>query len=236
MKGTFLTVHDGLDSIGGNKILLETGGIRAFLDFGINFKKHSCFFAEFLKPRSTKGVHDLLQLGLIPELPIYREDLVPSDLHLPRTSPRTRSTSPTPTGPLRVRRPPEPADHRLLLVILKGMQDVKSESPWEEVVYFSRKERDEGDSRMLTPLNRKPLGGRKVGPPNTARAPGGLGGIAPSEGAESQPLRGLRPPSLQALGSGSLHPGGHRLRLRDGGGVGGVHGGLPDARGQRPPD
>jgi len=154
MKGTFLTVHDGLDSIGGNKILLETGGIRAFLDFGINFKKHSCFFAEFLKP-APPGVHDLLQLGLIPELPIYREDLVPSDLHLPSDQPADA-----------VYLSHAHLDHcgcagllglqttvccsAMTAAILKGMQDVKSESPWEEVVYLSRRERDEGGTYLYS--------------------------------------------------------------------------------------
>jgi len=168
MRETHLTVYDGLDSIGGNKIFLENGGIRILLDFGINFKKQSKFFAEFLKPRSTRGVHDLLQLGLIPELPIYREDLIPSDLSLPCEQPADA-----------VYLSHAHLDHcgcagllslqttvccsAMTAAILKGMQDVRSESPWEEVVYLSRRRHDEDDSRLLTSSDKKqPLEGRRV--------------------------------------------------------------------------
>jgi ribonuclease J len=169
MKGAFLTVYDGLDSIGGNKILLESGGIRVFLDFGINFKRHSSLFAEFLQPRPARGVHDLLELGLIPPLPIYREDLTPSDLQLPCDRPLDA-----------VYLSHAHLDHwgcagllslqttvccsAMTAAILKGVQDVRRESPGEEVVYLSRREPDEDDSRVLnSSRNRnKPLEGRRV--------------------------------------------------------------------------
>jgi ribonuclease J len=39
-------------------------------------------FEEFLTPRDTRGIHDLISLGLIPRLAIYRPDLIPADVSL----------------------------------------------------------------------------------------------------------------------------------------------------------
>jgi len=77
-----ITVYDGAGCIGGNKIYLDDGEDGVFLDFGKNFGKYARFYEEFLKSRTTRGIHDLLALGLIPELDIYRPDLVPSDVSL----------------------------------------------------------------------------------------------------------------------------------------------------------
>ena len=44
-----LTVYDGANGIGGNKIFLEENGKGAFLDFGKNFGKYGVFYEEFLK-------------------------------------------------------------------------------------------------------------------------------------------------------------------------------------------
>jgi ribonuclease J len=74
-----ITVYDGAGCIGGNKIYLDNGEDGVFLDFGKNFGKYSRFYEEFLKNRSTRGLHDLLTLRLIPDLDIYRPDLVTPD-------------------------------------------------------------------------------------------------------------------------------------------------------------
>ena len=79
---TTITVHDGAQGIGGNKILLEEHGKGVFLDFGKNFGKYGIYYEEFLKNRDTRGIHDLVQLDLVPKLDIYRPDLVPSDLDM----------------------------------------------------------------------------------------------------------------------------------------------------------
>ena len=79
---TSITVYDGSNTIGGNKIYVESKGRGVFLDFGANFTKYNVFFQDFLVERSSRGIHDLLQLKLIPKLNIYREDLVPSDLNV----------------------------------------------------------------------------------------------------------------------------------------------------------
>jgi len=79
---TSITIYDGADTIGGNKIYVEENGKGVFLDFGMNFKKYHYFFQEFLKERSSRGLYDLIHLDLIPKLNIYREDLIPQDLDL----------------------------------------------------------------------------------------------------------------------------------------------------------
>jgi len=72
-----LRILDGADSIGGTKVFLNTGASRLLLDFGINYKRFGLYFEEYLKPRSSQGVADLWQLGLIPPCPdLYRPDLL----------------------------------------------------------------------------------------------------------------------------------------------------------------
>lgn len=77
-----ITIYDGAETIGGNKIYVEENGRGVFLDFGMNFARYGEYFAEFLSERSTRGIHDPLYLNLIPELNIYRSDLIPSDVDL----------------------------------------------------------------------------------------------------------------------------------------------------------
>ncbi|MFX1411413.1 MAG: MBL fold metallo-hydrolase RNA specificity domain-containing protein [Promethearchaeota archaeon] len=79
---TTITIYDGAETIGGTKIYLKEKGNGLFLDFGMNFKKYGEYFQEFLKERPTRGIHDLIQLNLIPRLNIYRKDLIPSDLNI----------------------------------------------------------------------------------------------------------------------------------------------------------
>ncbi len=71
-----LTFYDGCDRIGGNKFLLEADGTTLLLDFGTSFAGEREYFDEFLAPRTTHGIGDLLDLGLLPPLRgIYRADL-----------------------------------------------------------------------------------------------------------------------------------------------------------------
>ncbi|WP_231844873.1 MBL fold metallo-hydrolase [Methanocella arvoryzae] len=74
-----VTVYDGAETIGGNKIYVENGGSGVFLDFGMNYSRYNEYFNEYLCDRDTRGIHDLLQLNLIPKLNIYRDDLLTSD-------------------------------------------------------------------------------------------------------------------------------------------------------------
>lgn len=76
-----ITCYGGVGEIGGNKILLEDGKARLFLDFGIAFGRQQKYFSEFLRPRAARGLLDLLALGLIPPLRgLYRDDLTLSSL------------------------------------------------------------------------------------------------------------------------------------------------------------
>ncbi|MDH7486337.1 MAG: exonuclease [Anaerolineae bacterium] len=76
-----ITCYGGVNEIGGNKILLEDGDCRLFLDFGIAFGRQQQFFNEYLRPRVARGLLDLLLLGLIPPLEgLYRDDLAPPGL------------------------------------------------------------------------------------------------------------------------------------------------------------
>jgi len=71
-----LTVFDGTQTIGGNKILLEDRGTAVFLDFGMSFATRALYFEEFLAPRSRTGLLDPVDMGLIPPLRgIYRRDM-----------------------------------------------------------------------------------------------------------------------------------------------------------------
>jgi ribonuclease J len=73
---TTITCYGGVAEIGGTKILLEDGASRLFFDFGIAFGRQGDFFNEFLRPRVSRGLLDLLALGLIPPLEgVYRDDL-----------------------------------------------------------------------------------------------------------------------------------------------------------------
>lgn len=72
-----ITFHGGVNEIGGNKILLEDGGSKIMLDFGMSFAAANDYFDEFLQPRTNSCLRDLLTLGLLPAIPgIYRHDLL----------------------------------------------------------------------------------------------------------------------------------------------------------------
>ncbi|MDG6223171.1 MAG: hypothetical protein IAX21_02260 [Candidatus Bathyarchaeota archaeon] len=73
--------YGGVGDIGGNKILVKMGKGSIFLDFGLSYTEEGLFFEEFLQPRSGCKIHDLLKLGMLPNINgIYRQDaLCPND-------------------------------------------------------------------------------------------------------------------------------------------------------------
>ncbi|MEI6797572.1 MAG: hypothetical protein WCK39_11965, partial [Methanomassiliicoccales archaeon] len=79
-EGTRITVLDGAGCIGGNKILLSTEGHNLMLDFGLNYGEFGRYFDGFMQPRSSRGLRDFLELGLVPDLDLYRPDLATCDL------------------------------------------------------------------------------------------------------------------------------------------------------------
>lgn len=74
---TSITCFGGVNEVGGNKILIEDRGTKIFLDFGMSFGKRAMYFEEFIKPRASNGIVDLLLTGLLPKLEgVYRKDLL----------------------------------------------------------------------------------------------------------------------------------------------------------------
>jgi ribonuclease J len=76
---TKISFFGGVGEIGGNKILIEdkSSDASVFLDFGMNFAKHGEFFEEFIQPRTSNGIRDFLEMGLLPQVDsVYRRDLL----------------------------------------------------------------------------------------------------------------------------------------------------------------
>ena len=77
-----LTFHGGVAEIGGNKILLEDGDARLWLDMGQPFSYGEDFFVDpYLQPRARFGLRDHFALDLLPKIPgLYsQEALAPTD-------------------------------------------------------------------------------------------------------------------------------------------------------------
>jgi ribonuclease J len=76
-----VTCYGGVNDIGGNKLLVKFDKGSIFLDFGLSYSEESQFFEEFLQPRSACKIHDLLKLGLLPQIDgVYRQDAIcPND-------------------------------------------------------------------------------------------------------------------------------------------------------------
>jgi len=68
-----LTFYGGVKEIGGNKVLLRSGDVKVFLDFGMSFALRERFYSDpFLSPRRRE---DLLEFGILPDLRgVYRPD------------------------------------------------------------------------------------------------------------------------------------------------------------------
>ncbi len=63
-----LTCYGGVGEIGGNKFLLEDGGVKVLLDFGAGFSDGSEFFDSTISPRGVNGAGDLFEFGLLPQI------------------------------------------------------------------------------------------------------------------------------------------------------------------------
>ena len=91
-----VTVFDGAGCIGGNKVHLSFDDGRAgrglFFDFGMSYSKIGRYYEEFLRPRSNRGIHDLLAMGIVPPLTCYRHDIFPEDVDRSMARPVTTPT------------------------------------------------------------------------------------------------------------------------------------------------
>ncbi len=69
VSGPTLTFLGGVREIGGNKILLRDGPDQILFDFGPSFSpRFEEFYVDFLQPRSTSPVKDLLEFDLLPRV------------------------------------------------------------------------------------------------------------------------------------------------------------------------
>jgi len=83
VAGPTVTFLGGVREIGGNKILVQDGPDRVLFDFGPSFSpRREEFYVDFLQPRSSSPVEDLLEFDLLPRLEgLYsREALQDADL------------------------------------------------------------------------------------------------------------------------------------------------------------
>ena len=63
-----LVFHGGVGEVGGNKVLLEAGRTRLWMDFGRSFTAGKGFFVNYLQPRRSAGLKDYLEFGLVPRV------------------------------------------------------------------------------------------------------------------------------------------------------------------------
>ena len=84
MPGPTVTFLGGVREIGGNKLLIEDGPDRILFDFGPSFSpRREDYYVDFLQPRSSSPVEDLLEFDLLPRIEgLYSRDAL-QDADLP---------------------------------------------------------------------------------------------------------------------------------------------------------
>jgi len=75
-----IRIYDGAQSIGGTKIYIGNEKNGLFLDFGLNFEKINKYFKNFIKIRDIRGLHDPIEMDLLPKINVYRKDLFTRDV------------------------------------------------------------------------------------------------------------------------------------------------------------
>ncbi|MFA5870235.1 MAG: MBL fold metallo-hydrolase, partial [Candidatus Bathyarchaeia archaeon] len=72
-----LRFFGGVGEIGGNKILLEDGDTRVWLDFGRSFDSGADYYTSYLQPRGIAGLKDYFEFDLLPRLDgLYSEEML----------------------------------------------------------------------------------------------------------------------------------------------------------------
>jgi ribonuclease J len=70
-----ITCYGGVGEIGGNKFVLEDGGVKVVLDFGTGFSEGSDYYDSSISPRGVNGAGDLFEFGLLPQIQgLYSEE------------------------------------------------------------------------------------------------------------------------------------------------------------------
>lgn len=72
-----LTPIDGIGRVGGSVWLVQQGRDALIIDFGADLQRSGKMLGGRIHPRATRGLHDVIELGLLPtSLDVYREDLL----------------------------------------------------------------------------------------------------------------------------------------------------------------
>ena len=158
--GLGLLALDGNDTVGGTKYLLHFDDRRVLLDFGTNYAKHSRYYEEFLMPRTTAGLFDLITMGILPDARgLYRDDVQLPDLDL--RGPEVGTVDAVlvthahldHAGAVGLLRPEIPlATSALSAATLKAMQDCGKSTLGSETIYWNPRAPDErrGTSILAT--------------------------------------------------------------------------------------
>lgn len=162
-----ITVYDGAETIGGNKIFVDGDGHGYFLDFGKNFSKYGQYYKDFLQARDTRGIHDPLTLDLLPRIQVYRDDLLPAD-----APPLSRLSAPVVAAFISHAHMDHCGhvgmlDDRVPLIatpttasILKGMQDCGSTTLDGSMAYISTRVQGEDPRRLKAASKTAPYEGK----------------------------------------------------------------------------
>ena len=163
-----LTALDGMDTIGGSKLLLEFDGHAVLLDFGMNFAKMNRYYEEYLKPRTTTGLLDHVAMGTMPDVRgLYRQDLMHPDLEL--SGPEIGKVDAVllshchldHSGDIGFLRQDIPvATSAMTAAITKASQDCARSEPGREPVYMSRRCLCESRGASILRSRREDLAGR----------------------------------------------------------------------------
>jgi ribonuclease J len=92
VRGPTVTFLGGVREIGGNKILVQDGPDRVLFDFGPSFSpRREEFYVDYLQPRSSSPVEDLLEFDLLPRVEgLYARDAL-QDADLPYRAPEVHA-------------------------------------------------------------------------------------------------------------------------------------------------
>jgi len=63
-----LRFYGGVSEVGGNKILLEDGDTRIWLDFGKSFNSGNDYYTGYLQPRGITGLKDFFEFDMLPKI------------------------------------------------------------------------------------------------------------------------------------------------------------------------
>ncbi|UCE91047.1 MAG: MBL fold metallo-hydrolase [Methanobacteriota archaeon] len=163
-----LTALDGMNTIGGSKLLLEFDGHGVLLDFGMNFARTNRYYEEYLRPRTTTGLLDHVIMGTVPDVRgLYRDDLMHPDLHL--TGPEIDAVDAVllshghldHSGDIGFIKPGVPvATSAMTAAIVKASQDCVRNEPGREPVYIARRRVEDLRGAKVLRSRREDLVGR----------------------------------------------------------------------------